>query len=71
MGHGKAFSAVCADGGIYGYLPRPDRIHPIGSYVQRDAGCNDDGDHVSMGLRATCWSSTGSSCFCNSTWVLF
>eukprot|EP00965_Chrysotila_dentata_P112506 3719054-Pleurochrysis_carterae.AAC.1 len=33
MGHGKAFSAVYAEGGICGISPRPDRIHPLGSYV--------------------------------------
>eukprot|EP00965_Chrysotila_dentata_P260744 6214020-Pleurochrysis_carterae.AAC.2 len=37
MGHGQAFTAVYAEGGIYGIspatTPRPDRMHPIGSYM--------------------------------------
>eukprot|EP00965_Chrysotila_dentata_P103864 3429830-Pleurochrysis_carterae.AAC.1 len=31
--------------GYMGYPPRPDWMYPIGSYVQRGAGCHDNGDH--------------------------
>eukprot|EP00965_Chrysotila_dentata_P073242 2419679-Pleurochrysis_carterae.AAC.1 len=31
--------------GYMGYLPRPDRVYPIGSCVLRGAGCHDNGDH--------------------------
>eukprot|EP00965_Chrysotila_dentata_P248150 6208181-Pleurochrysis_carterae.AAC.3 len=46
MGHGQARIAVCAEGGICGISPRPDRTHTIGSYVLRGAGCNDCEDHL-------------------------
>eukprot|EP00965_Chrysotila_dentata_P132286 4374202-Pleurochrysis_carterae.AAC.1 len=55
MGHGKAFSATSADEGIDGIPPRPDQIYPIGSYVQRGAGCHDDGDHLYIELVHVFW----------------
>eukprot|EP00965_Chrysotila_dentata_P095618 3160736-Pleurochrysis_carterae.AAC.1 len=32
-----------------GYYPRPDRMHPIGSYILRGAGCHDREDHYLYG----------------------
>eukprot|EP00965_Chrysotila_dentata_P255810 6212347-Pleurochrysis_carterae.AAC.3 len=36
--------------GYVGYPPRPDRMHPIGSYVLRGAGCHECEDHDQYGF---------------------
>eukprot|EP00965_Chrysotila_dentata_P193046 6175509-Pleurochrysis_carterae.AAC.1 len=56
-----AFAAIYADGEICGYPPRPDRMHPIGSYVLRRAGCHECEDHNLYGLRAMLECSSGSA----------
>eukprot|EP00965_Chrysotila_dentata_P118344 3911880-Pleurochrysis_carterae.AAC.1 len=41
--------------GYMGYPPRPDHMHPIGSYILRGAGCHDNGNHVEYGTPRHIW----------------
>eukprot|EP00965_Chrysotila_dentata_P261042 6214118-Pleurochrysis_carterae.AAC.4 len=43
-GNYKVFAAIYADEGIYG-ISSADRMHLIGSYVSRNAGCHECKDH--------------------------
>eukprot|EP00965_Chrysotila_dentata_P188281 6172642-Pleurochrysis_carterae.AAC.2 len=49
MGHRQAFTAICSDKRICVISLRPDRMHPIGNFFIRGAGCHECEEHCLYG----------------------